>query len=323
MTSVLTLVLLSVLGQSTAPATGATHPPQDAIGIQVALDRAGFSTGVVDGRIGANTKRAMEAFRQARQADPAPDPQPLVEYRITAADVAGPFSPEIPTDLVEQSKLPALAYRSIDEALAERFHTTPEFLRSLNPSIVFEEDAVVRVPNVEPFIMPQPEPAAPKETNARPVGTSGRNTGATASPRADLPPVVVTVSKAARSITVTDADGKAIFFAPVTTGSEHDPLPIGEWKVNGVQRNPSFKYSPELFWDADPSHTKATIPPGPNGPVGVVWIDLSKEHYGLHGTPEPSQVGRTESHGCVRLTNWDAWRVASLVKPGTQVVFAE
>jgi len=317
MTSFLTLVLLSVVGQATAPAPRATHQPQDAIGIQVALDRAGFSTGVIDGRIGANTTRAMEAYRRERQSDPAPDPQPLVEYRITATDVAGPFSPDIPTDLLEQSKLPTLAYRSVEEALAERFHCTPDLLRSLNPSIAFEQNAVVRVPNVEPFVIPAPEPTA-----THPVGTSGRPAAAD-SAKNDLLPVAVTVTKAARSLTVADADGKTIFFAPVTTGSEHDPLPVGEWKVNGVQRNPSFRYNPELFWDADPSHTKATVPPGPNGPVGVVWIDVSKEHYGLHGTPEPSQVGRTESHGCVRLTNWDAWRVASLVKPGTRVVFAE
>ena len=114
-----------------------------------------------------------------------------------------------------------------------------------------------------------------------------------------------------------------MFFAPVTTGSQNDPLPIGEWKVNGVQNNPTFKYNPALFWDANPSHTKATVPAGPNGPVGLVWIDISKEHYGLHGSPEPSQIGRTESHGCVRLTNWDALRVAALVKPGTRVVFTE
>jgi lipoprotein-anchoring transpeptidase ErfK/SrfK len=100
-------------------------------------------------------------------------------------------------------------------------------------------------------------------------------------------------------------------------------LPIGEWKVNGVQYNPTFRYNPALFWDADPSHTKANIPPGPNGPVGVAWIDISKEHYGLHGTPEPTQIGRTESHGCVRLTNWDVLRLAKLVRPGTQVIFTE
>ena len=302
MTSFLTLVLLSVVGQTTAPTARVPFQAQDAIGIQVALDRAGFSTGVIDGRIGDNTKRALEAYRQQCQTDPAPASQPIVEYRITAADVAGPFTQEIPTDLIEQSKLPALGYRSIEETIAERFHTTPEFLRSLNPSVVFEEQVVVRVPNVEPFVVAASETPAAAEASG---------------------PVVVRVSKTGKSLTVVDAGGKVILFAPVTTGSEHDPLPIGTWKVNGVERLPSFKYNPDLFWDSAPNHTKATIPPGPNGPVGVVWIDISKDHYGLHGTPEPSHVGRTESHGCVRLTNWDAWRVASLVKPGTQVVFTE
>jgi lipoprotein-anchoring transpeptidase ErfK/SrfK len=122
---------------------------------------------------------------------------------------------------------------------------------------------------------------------------------------------------------VTDGEGHTLLFAPVTTGSEHDPLPIGEWKVRGVLHDPEFHYNPELFWDADPSHAKATIKPGPNNPVGVVWIDLSREHYGLHGTPEPSEIGKTASHGCVRLTNWDAERVASLVHPGTRVLFVE
>jgi lipoprotein-anchoring transpeptidase ErfK/SrfK len=112
-----------------------------------------------------------------------------------------------------------------------------------------------------------------------------------------------------------------VMYAPVTSGSEKDPLPIGKWKVNGVSMNPPFRYNPELFWDADPSHTNAVIPPGPNNPVGLVWIDISKEHYGLHGTPEPSAIGRTESHGCVRLTNWDALRLAAMVKPGTAVLF--
>ena len=123
--------------------------------------------------------------------------------------------------------------------------------------------------------------------------------------------------------TVTDGAGKVLMYAPVTSGSEHDPLPIGEWKVTGVQRDPKFHYNPDLFWDAEPGHSKATIPAGPNNPVGVVWVDISKPHYGLHGTPEPATIGKTESHGCVRLTNWDAARLASLVKPGTRVVFAE
>jgi len=107
------------------------------------------------------------------------------------------------------------------------------------------------------------------------------------------------------------------------TGSEHDPLPIGEWKVKGVQYNPVFNYNPDLFWDADPSHAKAKLAAGPNNPVGVVWIDLSKEHYGIHGTPEPAAVGKTASHGCVRMTNWDALTLARLVRPGTRVIFRE
>ena len=149
----------------------------------------------------------------------------------------------------------------------------------------------------------------------QPTGTSG-----TITPKAD---VTVTVAKTSSSLTVTDGSGRVLLYAPVTTGSEHDPLPIGEWKVTGVQFNPTFRYNPDLFWDADPAHTKATIHSGPNNPVGLVWIDISKEHYGLHGTPEPATIGRTQSHGCVRLTNWDALKLAALVKPGTPVVFVE
>ena len=129
--------------------------------------------------------------------------------------------------------------------------------------------------------------------------------------------------KSTSDLVVTDNTGKTLMYAPVTTGSEHDPLPIGEWKVTGVQRDPKFHYNPALFWDAEAGHSKATIPPGPNNPVGVVLVDITRPHYGLHGTPEPSKIGKTESHGCVRLTNWDAAKLASLVRPGTRVVFAE
>ncbi len=164
--------------------TGQTTPSQDArqatFAIQVALDRAGFSTGVIDGRMGANTRRAIDAYRQRHGAEPSPFPDPLLEYRITAEDEAGPFVSEIPTDLVEQSKLPALAYRSVVEALAERFHTTPEVLHELNASASFTAGANIRVPNVEPLVVlatlapPAPAKADSNGAAAQAVGTSGR-----------------------------------------------------------------------------------------------------------------------------------------------------
>jgi lipoprotein-anchoring transpeptidase ErfK/SrfK len=131
------------------------------------------------------------------------------------------------------------------------------------------------------------------------------------------------VSKSASSLTLLDEKGAVIFHAPVTSGSQHDPLPLGKWTVTAVSQRPTFHYNPDLFWDADPSHAKAKIPPGPNNPVGLVWIDISREHYGIHGTPEPGKIGHTQSHGCVRLTNWDALYVASLVRKGTVVLFEQ
>jgi lipoprotein-anchoring transpeptidase ErfK/SrfK len=310
------LALVAALGVQTSKPVVPPRGFTETMAVQVALDRGGFSPGVIDGRSGTNTVRAAAAYRQQNGRDPDPFPEPLVKYAITDADAAGPFAEDIPSDLMAQSKLPALAYRSIVEAIAERFHTTPDALRMLNVEATFAAGSEIVVPNVEPLAMPAPPPPAPKPVqDARTVkGTTGRTAA---------PDVVVTVSRALSAVTVQDVSGKTVFFAPVTTGSENDPLPIGEWKVNGVEYNPKFRYNPDLFWDADPSHSKATIPSGPNGPVGLVWIDISKEHYGLHGSPEPSQIGRTQSHGCVRLTNWDALRLASLVKPGTRVVFTE
>jgi lipoprotein-anchoring transpeptidase ErfK/SrfK len=196
---------------------------------------------------------------------------------------------------MEQSKLPALNFTSVIEALGEAFHASPALLRRLNPNARFVEGETIQVPNVA-------------------------GGGTVATPPADTR---VVISKEASVATVYDGTGKVIFHAPVTSGSERDPLPIGTWAVTAVIKNPTFNYNPDLFWDADPSHAKAKIPAGPNGPVGVVWIDISKEHYGLHGTPEPGRIGYTSSHGCVRLTNWDAARLAALVKKGTPVVFEQ
>jgi lipoprotein-anchoring transpeptidase ErfK/SrfK len=320
--SVTSIILLLALGQQPAtPPAPQQKPgaaaPTDALALQVALDRAGFSPGVLDGRSGGNTRKALDAHVKALGAQPAPI-EPTSKYRITEADVAGPFEPNIPSDLVEQAKLQSLNYRDLREALAERFHATPALLQRLNPKAQFAAGEEIVVPNVDPMVIP----VTPPKTATKP-SPAEKKAEAQAAQQAvkEKPDVTVTVTKSTSALTVTDAGGKVIMYAPVTTGSERDPLPIGDWKVNGVGLNPVFRYNPELFWDADPTHTKTVIPAGPNNPVGLVWIDISKEHYGLHGSPEPSNIGRSESHGCVRLTNWDALRLAAMVKPGTPVVF--
>ena len=313
------LILLLAMSQQPAPppTQAAATPAKDALEIQVALDRAGFSPGVLDGRSGSNTKKAIDAYRKVNGSEPAAI-QATATYQITEADAAAPLEPQIPSDLMEQSKLKTLGYRTLLEALSERFHATPALMQRLNPGATFAAGAEITVPNVEPMQLP----INPPKTDDQPSATE-KEAEAQAALQAvkEKPAVTVTVTESTSALTVTDAGGNIIMYAPVTTGSEHDPLPIGEWKVNGVGLNPTFRYNPDLFWDANPTHQKAVIPAGPNNPVGLVWIDLSKDHYGIHGTPEPANISRSQSHGCVRLTNWDALRLAALVKPGTRVVF--
>jgi lipoprotein-anchoring transpeptidase ErfK/SrfK len=292
---------------------------------QVMLDRAGFSPGAIDGLMGRNTRQALAAYESQKGKLEVNPQDTLTSYTITPEDVQGLLS-AIPEDMVEKSKLQALGYSSAVEALAERFHSTPALLERLNPSVSFDPGTTIQVPNVEPMSPPAAVAAAssqPSKNNApAATGTAGRS-GAPATDAAAPADVVVRVKGSASSLSVEDAAGQILLYAPVTTGSQHDPLPAGEWKVNGVRLNPKFNYNPDLFWDADLSHSKATIQPGPNNPVGLVWIDLSKPHYGIHGTPEPSTIGRTESHGCIRLTNWDALKLARLVKPGTRVILEQ
>ncbi len=306
---------------STAPAAAkATAKPGEVTPLlkaQIWLDRLGISPGEIDGVEGDNTTRAIVEFqrrvrrrkaegrldwltrRQLRRRANAPA---LTSYTITPEDAAGPFA-AIPADPAEKAKLDRLGYTSLLEALGERFHASPELLQELNPNARFVADEALRVPNVLPS---PPEPA--QEADA-----------------AKSPPtlVKVIVSKSAHNMRGVNAAGETVFYAPASSGSEHDPLPIGSWKVVSVTRNPVFHYNPDLFWDAEPTQEEALLPGGPNNPVGVGWVGISKAHYGLHGTPSPGAIGHTESHGCVRLTNWDARRLMAGVEAGTPVEFVE
>jgi lipoprotein-anchoring transpeptidase ErfK/SrfK len=294
----------------------AADSASDVLQLQVWLDRAGFSPGEIDGRDGTNTQRAAQLYAKARNlvdvsrasvlqklSEEQKNAPAVVEYTVTSDDVAGPFVNEVPADLMQQAELPALGYRTPLEALSEKFHASPALLTRLNPAATFAAGQRITVPNVIAMTA-----VAPADQT---VGTSGETP----------PAVVVRISKQLSAAEVVTPDGAVLFAAPVTSGSEFDPLPIGEWKVTGIAHNPTFHYNPDLFWDADPAHAKAQIKPGPNNPVGSVWIDISKPHYGIHGSPEPSRIGKTESHGCVRLTNWDALRLAALIRPGTKVIF--
>jgi lipoprotein-anchoring transpeptidase ErfK/SrfK len=286
-------------------------PLSKAAARQIALDRAGFSPGEIDGALGANTRRALDMFCKAKRVNCRDDAavqkalgsntaDVLTRYTITGEDAAGPFLPEIPTDPIAQAALPALSYTSVLELVAERVHAAPALLKNLNPEASFAAGETIQVPNVS-----RHEPAPNGANGTVPERAASR----------------VVVSRSQSGLTAYDAKGAVIFFAPVTSGSAHDPLPLGRWTVTAVVRNPTFNYNPALFWDADPKSAKAKLPAGPNGPVGTIWIDISKPNYGLHGTPEPSQIGHTMSHGCVRLTNWDAETLAGLVRKGTPVIF--
>lgn len=278
---------------------------EEVAALQVLLDRGGASPGVIDGRFGSNVDKAIIAFRQItgknlKSTDTALIKQwlaesggePFMNYTITSADAAGPYVASVPEDYGQKAKLDRLAFTSVTEMLAERFHMDEAYLKALNPEANFgRPGTVIRV----------------------------ANTGQAATRKVQR----IVADKANKQVRAYDAENKLVAVYPSTIGSADTPSPSGVHAVSRVAFDPEYTYNPKLNFKQGDNDKILTIPPGPNNPVGTIWIALDKPTYGIHGTPEPSKIGKTESHGCVRLTNWDAAELAKLVSPGVQVEFTE
>jgi lipoprotein-anchoring transpeptidase ErfK/SrfK len=273
--------------------------------LQVYLDRNGISPGVIDGRMGSNVSKALDSWFEAtgERLDPA-DTDLIVSrlaadgglafstYTITAEDAAGPFIASIPSDYAEKARLERMSFTSTVEMLAERFHMDEAYLKALNPDVDFT------LPGVQIKV----------------VATGENKTGTVTRIIAD---------KGRKQVRAYDAAGKLVAAYPATIGSTDTPSPSGDVTIERVAPNPGYTYNPKINFKQGNNDQILQVPPGPNGPVGTMWMALSKPTYGIHGTPEPSTIGKTQSHGCVRLTNWDAAELAGMVKPGVSVSFVE
>ncbi|MDG4903738.1 MULTISPECIES: L,D-transpeptidase family protein [unclassified Mesorhizobium] len=276
---------------------------QDVAELQVLLDRAGASPGVIDGRFGSNVDKALAAYNQItgsnlKSTDSAAIKAALAQsggdafasYTITPEDVAGPYVASIPEDYSQKAKLDRMGYTSVTEALAERFHMDEGYLKSINKGLDFNRPGtIVKVANFGQLV--------------------------------STPVARIVADKDKKEVFAYDAAGKLVAAYPATIGSADTPSPTGIHTVSRIALDPNYTYNPSINFKQGQNDKILTIPPGPNGPVGSVWIALDKPTYGIHGTPDPSKIGKTESHGCVRLTNWDARELAKLVSPGVTVEF--
>lgn len=323
--------------------------------MQVVLERLGFGPGVIDGKQGLSSSNALLGFQEShdlpvtgefdeatRQAMARWDNIPATRV-ITIPKAWGDIDfAALPDRALQQAELTRLGYESMAEKLAERFHTTPEVLAQLNPggrpagAVSGRTNSSSTSPTPSsgtgneadvPTFNPEQQLRVPNIGADRIVASDVENKDWLATLRmlgvgTDQPNAArIVVDESEGWLKAYDEDDRLVAMFTVTTGSENDPLPLGDWMVLGVSYNPPFSYDPKLFWDVPNSEEPQQLPPGPNGPVGVVWIDLSREHYGIHGTPAPETIGRAQSHGCVRLTNWDAARLAQMVSGTTKVVF--
>lgn len=323
------LVSASSAQNAVETSAAATAPGVDmnVLHVQVILGKLGFSPGVLDGKRGQSLTAALRGFQEARglKVTGEIDSQtlralhgyrqwrPTRELIVAPSTASGPFTTPFPKDPVAQSKLPALNYQNLLEKLAEQFHTTPATLVALNGrNAQLGAGSKLVFPNALPLSRSYPTGLS----NEWRATLGGLNVSAE-QPQAER----IVVDKSEGVLKVYDGEDKLVAQFPATMGSSSDPLPLGKWTIKGVAYNPTWSYNPSILKTADKSDPKVEVPPGPNSPVGVVWIDISKPHYGIHGTNEPSTIGRAESNGCIRLTNWDAARLSLMVKPGTPALF--